>query len=163
MAAEPFDPYAILGALERNHVAYVLVGGLARVMQGSSEITHDVDICPQSKPENRRRLERAVAELGGDERPSSDPAVREYRTPAGALSVIEQPTGIDGGYDGLRRQADREPIGHGLRIHIASVPDLLRNLEHLGRELDTSLADQLRTMVELERSLGRSRGLGIDM
>jgi hypothetical protein len=32
-------------------------------------------------------------------------------------------------------------------------------LEHLGRELDTLLADQLRTMGELEQALGHGRGV----
>lgn len=158
---DTFDPYAILGALERNRVLYVLIGGLARVIRGTDELTSDVDICPQTQPGNLRRLDRALAELNAFPRDSDDALVREYTTDAGGLSVIEEPTGIARGYDGLRRQTDREPLGQALRIQVAGIPDLLRNLEHLGRELDTSLAEQLRTMVDLERSLGRGRSRGI--
>jgi hypothetical protein len=107
-------------------------------------------------------MARGDAQLNGSERKSSDPLVREYTTDAGALSVIEDPTGIDYGYNGLRRQVNREAIGHGLRVSIANVSDLVRNLETLGRELDTNHAEQLRTIVDLERSLGRGRGLGME-
>ena len=37
--ATKFDPYAILQALERQRVIYVVVGGLGRVLQGSDELT----------------------------------------------------------------------------------------------------------------------------
>ena len=36
----PFDPYAILAALERRRVTYVVIGAFARVVQGAEEITH---------------------------------------------------------------------------------------------------------------------------
>lgn len=162
LAADPFDPYAILRALEQHRVSYVVIGGLARVLHGTPEITNDVDICPQQTPDNLRHLEQALATLNGREREGSDSIVREYTTDAGALSVIEEPTGIDYGYNGLRRQANREAIGNGLHVSIANVSDLVRNLETLARELDTNHAEQLRTIVDLERALGRGRGLGMD-
>jgi hypothetical protein len=68
---------------------------------------------------------------------------------AGALGKIEEPTG---GYNGLRRQANCEAIGHDLRVPIANVSDLVRNLECLGREFDTNRTEQLRTIVDLERT-----------
>ncbi len=161
MAGDAFDPYAILAALDRNRVSFVVIGGIARVVRGTDEITSDVDICPNAKPENLRRLERAIEELEGAPAPSADPLVREYATPVGNVSVVEQPTGIRGGYDGLRRQAEREALGQRVRVSVAGVPDLLRNLEAMGREFDVWLADQLRTMVELERSLGLDLDGGI--
>ena len=47
MAADPFDPNTLLAALERRNVSYVIIiGGLAGVIHGSDEVTHDLDICP---------------------------------------------------------------------------------------------------------------------
>ncbi len=163
MIADPFDPYTLLAALERNHVTYIIIGGLARVIHGCDETTHDLDVCPSTRPENLRRLEAALRDLDAREQRVDDPAVREYTTDAGRLSIIEAPTGIDRGYDGLRRQAVREPLGHGLRVQVADIPDLIRNLEHLSRELDTSHAQHLRETVALERSLGLGRGFGMDL
>jgi hypothetical protein len=140
----------------------VEVGGLARVLQGADEITSDVDICPQDRPENMRRLDQALGSVHGGERETADPQVREYSTDAGELSVVFEPTGIERGYGGLRLQARREPIGQGLRVQVADVPDLIRNLESLGRELDTSRAQHMREMVDIERALGRGRGPGME-
>ena len=48
MAEKPpkFDPYGILEALERHRVKYVLIGGFARVLQGTEELTRGVDVVP---------------------------------------------------------------------------------------------------------------------
>src|SRR4051794_10456269 len=44
--ATQFDPYAQLDALERHRVGYVVIGALARVIHGSSEVTRGLDIVP---------------------------------------------------------------------------------------------------------------------
>ena len=54
MADEVFDPRAILAALERNYVEYVVIGRLARVLRGTHEITRGVDICG---PDAKHRLD----------------------------------------------------------------------------------------------------------
>ena len=50
MSANPqrFDPYAILTALERRRVTYVLIGGFARVIQGTEELTLGLDFTPST-------------------------------------------------------------------------------------------------------------------
>ena len=55
----PFDPYELLAALDRERVSYVIIGGFARVVHGSGEITDGLDIVP-SLHENLRRLGRAL-------------------------------------------------------------------------------------------------------
>jgi hypothetical protein len=63
-AAQPeFDPRAILAALERNYVDYVVLGGLARVIRGADEITDGVDITPSFAKDNLGRLAQALDEL----------------------------------------------------------------------------------------------------
>jgi hypothetical protein len=63
-AAEPkFDPRAILAALERNYVDYVVIGGFARVIRGADEITLGVDITPSFAKDNLARLAQALDEL----------------------------------------------------------------------------------------------------
>ena len=58
-----FDPRAILASLERCHTEYVLIGGLARVLRGTGELTIGVDICPAVTGANVDRLRRAVIGL----------------------------------------------------------------------------------------------------
>jgi hypothetical protein len=51
-----FDPERILGALHEAGVEFVLIGGLAAVVHGSSLTTADVDVTPERSPENLERL-----------------------------------------------------------------------------------------------------------
>jgi hypothetical protein len=161
---ERFDPYALLAALERQRVGYVLIGGFARVLQGTEELTHGLDLAPSLRAENVRRLGIALddldARLPSGKRPALDRdlpthAVLELRTKAGELKIVSEPAGTRGGYDDLRRAATRQPIGRGLRPSVASIGDLARMLAALGREQDLPPLQQLRKLAELERSLVR--------
>jgi hypothetical protein len=161
---QPFDPYALLTALERDRVTYILIGGFARIIQGTEELTPGLDLVPSLRAENLRRLGLALddldARLPNGTRPPLDcdlpaQAVLELRTDAGELKIVPEPAGTRGGYDDLRRAATREPIGKGLRPSVASIGDLARMLAALGREQDLPPLQQLRTLAELERGLIR--------
>jgi len=164
-AAERFDPYAILNALERQRVTYVLIGGFARVIQGTEELTHGLDLVPSLRPENLRRLQLALDELNArradrrrlvlEEATIRDEPIITLGSPYGELKIVPEPPGTRGGYDDLRRAASREPLGKGLRPSVASISDLARMLAALGREQDVRPLQQLRTLAELERSLIR--------
>jgi hypothetical protein len=161
-----FDPYAILGALERHRVAYVLIGGFARVIQGTEELTEGVDLAPSSHGESMRRLGLALDELDARQ-PDGSPfelerdltagPVLELRTRGGEVKIVPEPEGTRHGYDDLRRAATREPLGRGLRPQVASIGDLARMSAALGREQDLEPLRQLRYLRELER--GRYRGI----
>ena len=165
----PFDPYAILAALERRRVSYIVVGAFARVVQGAEEITHGIDVVPAIRAENLRRLALALQDLEAsrvdgrpiilDETTVRDEPPLELRSPAGELKVVPEPAGTRGGYDDLRRAATREPIGKGLRPSVASTADLARMLAALGREADMPKLIALRRLQGLERSLGSELGL----
>ena len=74
MARDPFDPYALLEALERQRVTYVVVGALGRVLHGSDELTDGLDVVPSMREENLRRLGVALDKLNArrpDGRPRS--------------------------------------------------------------------------------------------
>jgi hypothetical protein len=159
-AAQPeFDPRAILAALERNYVDYVVLGGLARVIRGADEITHGVDITPSFARDNLGRLERALEELDArridrhklevsDEGLTQD--VVKLSTNAGALNVVTSPAGASGGFADLRRAATKEHLGHGLQPLIASTGDLARMAAALQRDEDIRRLPELRRIMELE-------------
>ena len=153
-----FDPRALLGVLDRHRVAFVVIGGLARVIEGTDEVTRGVDITPSTKPENLRRLSEALDELGVGETELDAEEPTAVMTPHGELHVVPVPAGTRG-YDDLRRAAVREPLGQGLRPAVASKGDLARMLSALGREEDFEKLHQLRRLIELEHELG----LGIDL
>lgn len=158
-----FDPYAVLRALERHRVTYIIVGALARVIEGSDELTNGVDIVPATRDENLRRLGLAIDDLNARRRDGKQLAlerdlragpVLELETDHGELKIVPEPAGTRG-YDDLRRAATREPLGQGLRPSVASVGDLARMLSALGREQDRQPLRTLRHIAELEHSLGR--------
>ncbi|XXT15585.1 DUF6036 family nucleotidyltransferase [Sorangium sp. So ce429] len=51
----------VVEALIGEHVDFVIIGGLALVIQGSSRTTNDIDMCYSRDRENLRRLARALA------------------------------------------------------------------------------------------------------
>jgi len=164
MAGPRFDPYAILRALEREDVAYILIGGLARVIEGSDELTHGLDLTPSTRPENLRRLDAALRGLSArrhdgrelalvDADLSAEP-VLALETDHGELNIVPTPEGTRG-YDDLRRAARREPLGEGLRPSVASPGDLVRMLAALGRDDDALRIETMQRVIELERGLGR--------
>ncbi len=63
-----FDPYEVLQTLERHRVTYVVIGGLGRVIHGSTELTDGIDIVPSTREENLRRLGFALEELNARRR-----------------------------------------------------------------------------------------------
>lgn len=158
-----FDPRSIFHALERERVAYVLIGGLARVLEGSDETTRGVDVCPAMRPENLRRLGSALESL--DARPADggalsieilDQHVLNLESDRGEIKIVREPEGTRG-YDDLRRAARVEPVGEGLRIRVASPGDLVRMLSALGREPDELKIETMRRVVELDRGLSIER------
>jgi hypothetical protein len=155
----PFDPLGVLAVLERHRVSFVLIGGLARVIHGTGEQTADVDIVPSTRPENLRRLAAALEEIGADARVLDTDEPATIPTRLGDVTVVLAPSGTRG-WDDLRRAANREPLGQGLRPAVASPGDLARMLAALGREQDVPKLQRLRRLIELERRL--SRGLSIE-
>jgi hypothetical protein len=159
-ASEPeFDPIGIFKALDRARVTYIVIGGLARVLQGTDEVTDGVDIVPAMREENLRRLDLAIGELKAQRRDGKkDLAVAgvdvlELQTDLGELKIVPEPAGTRG-FDDLRRAASREYLGSGVRVAVASVGDLARMTAALGREKDEPALRMLHRVAEIERSIG---------
>jgi hypothetical protein len=162
--APAFDPHELLAALQRHHVAFVVIGALARVIHGTGEVTDGLDITPSMRQDNVSRLAKALDDLEAarvDGKPIEldrdvEPVI-ELRTRAGELKLVSAPAGSRG-YDDLRWQASREPLGRGLRPQVASPGDLARMLGALDRDEDVPKLLRLRRLIELDRS----RSLGIE-
>jgi hypothetical protein len=164
----PFDPYPILEALEREGVSYILVGAFARVLVGADEVTHGVDLTPTTRGDNLRRLDLALDALNARRPDGTEPAVQaadytrepvvELRTDHGEVKLVPVPEGTRG-YDDLRRDAERLPIGRGLRPWVASSRDLARMLNALNRAEDLEKLIMMRRLVELEHHFHRGRSI----
>lgn len=108
---------------------------------------------PFLKPENLERLDRALNDLGVTD-PKGMEGLRQNRelsvaTPHGDLDLTPEPPG-SAGYQDLRRAAERQPLGRGLRPAVASAPDLVRTVTDAH---DPAIVTRLRRLLELERSI----------
>jgi hypothetical protein len=148
----------ILAALDRHRVSFVVVGGLARVIHGTGETTADVDIVPSSRPENLCRLSAALEEIGALVPAFDTDVPTTIGTPLGNVTVVLTPDGTRG-WDDLRRAANREPLGQGVRPSVASPGDLARMLSASDRDDDATKLRRLRRLIELERELSRGRSI----
>jgi len=68
-----FDPLRICTILNEEEVEYVVVGGFAAVVRGSSLPTRSIDIVPSRSPDNLDRLGRALRRMGAQIRTDGDP------------------------------------------------------------------------------------------
>jgi hypothetical protein len=136
-----------------------VIGGFARIVQGTEEMTYGLDVVPSTRPENVRRLDAALREIearrpGGrsltiDENTIAAQPVLQFQTEHGELKIVPEPAGTRG-FDDLRRAANREPLGRGLRPRVAWIGDLARMVSALGDEERIPQLMQLRRLVELE-------------
>lgn len=162
--ATHFDPYAILGALQRERVDYVLIGGLARVVQGADEVADGLDLAPSRRPANLERLDAALADVGAlkaggsvaAELASEPAGLVRLRSPAGPIGVVLEPAGTRG-YEDLRRKASRAAVGEGLRPLVAAPGDLVRMAEVLDRPENERRSAMMRRVVELDQGVSIDR------
>lgn len=151
-----YDPYALLSRLDEAGVEYILVGELARVLQGADEIPEEIDlVIPKgARPKSDGAiLSFARRGIGAD--PDGDAWF--YRVAGGTLiRVREFPEGTKGHRD-LRRRAERVHLGSGLRPWVAAPGDLVRIMEARARPEETDQLDAMRRVVELETRTGPSR------
>ena len=149
----PFDPLPVLRVFGARGVDYVLIGGLAAVLQGSPLPTYDIDIAPAPGRRNRERLADALTDLDasavvGAERDS-------VLTPYGYVDLHSAIAGFDG-YAALRRNAIGVDLEPGLRILASPLRDIVRSRLAAG---DTRQLPALQAALELE--LGEDNALAL--
>lgn len=162
MSRQRFDPYVILRELESPRTYFVVIGGLARIIQGSDELTEGLDIAPSLSQENLRRLGRALENMNArrvdghpldvtDLDPQREPVI-ELTSDYGQIKIVPEPAGTRG-YEDLRVRANRERLGHGVRPSVASPGDLVRMMEALDPQPDPLVLETMRRVLEFERRL----------
>lgn len=153
-----FQPVEILAALDRHGVMYVLVGGYAAQLHGSTLPTTDVDITPASDHENLDRLAAALRELDAgirvDDLPDGLPfdtsadalagmRTLNLRTAHGDIDLTFAPDGTDG-YPDLIRAATPRRVAD-IVVQVASLDDVIRSKQAAARAKDLrALPDLLR-------------------
>jgi hypothetical protein len=164
-AGQPeLDVPAVLSALQRHGVEYLLVGGLAAQVYGATRPTQDFDCLVRRGRDNLDRLSEAMRDLGARLRVDglSDDEARAlpvqvdgvtlasselstWRTDAGDFDVLTSLPGRDGrrlGYEDIEPRAD-QVHGFGFTIRAASLGDIIASKEWTNRPKDRSALPEL--------------------
>jgi hypothetical protein len=155
-----FAPEQLLATLDRHSVEFVVIGGIAATIHGSTLATFDVDVTPRRTRENLARLSKALTELGArirddrggagllfnhDAASLADAQMWNLTTDAGDLDLSFVPAGTRG-FEDLVRDAVRVDIA-GMTLQVASLADVIRSKEAAGREKDRAALPLLRKLL----------------
>jgi hypothetical protein len=162
-----FDPRPILGVLARHEVRFVVIGGIAASLQGSTTITNDFDICYARDQENLERLTAALKELQATLRGTRDPVAfrLQARTlKAGLNFTFDTKYGpfdclgaASGSFDYEQLMPNADPMNLvGTNISVASLDDLIRMKRAAGRNKDLIEIENLSALREVRDSRRRS-------
>ena len=147
MVEREFDPIRALATLNRHGVRYVLIGGFAGKLRGSTILTVDIDLCYARDLANLEAMSAALQELHATLRgaPEGLPVRLDAHalaagdtftlvTDAGDLDMLATPTGV-AGFDELARNATELDLD-GVVARVAAIDDLIRMKRASARPRD---------------------------
>jgi hypothetical protein len=142
-----YRPAALVQALVQGGVDFVIVGGVAVILQAMPRFTKDLDICYATEQDNLDALGSVLVTLEARLRgiPKTVPFVPDGRTlrqtqimclttPIGDIDLLVNPDGAPS-YNTLRRRADVMELS-GQSVRIASIEDMLAMKRAAGRPQD---------------------------
>jgi len=170
MPTPDVDAAAILDALTRHGVHFVVIGGFAVELHDVAvPPTQDIDITPDTSVDNLQRLAAALNELNARLRVPDDPdglpvpggitpellgqmTAVTLVTDLGALDVSFSPSGTDGYRDLAQNVIQMEYLGQP--VPVADLADVLRSKEAAGREKDLKTIPAIRAHLRRRGSRG---------
>lgn len=147
-------------------VDFVVVGGIAMILLGSSRLTRDLDIVFAPDETNLDSLGHVLVGLEARLRevPDGVPFVPDSRTLANVeLLTLTTSVGwldvhrrLDGAprYEALRRRAERHKVGD-FSVLVASPDDMLVIKHASGRPVDLADIEELKAIKRLRKTLDR--------
>lgn len=149
-----FDAETLLTALCETNVAFVVVGGMAAVAQGSAYVTADLDICYERQPVNCERISLALRPFRPRLRgvPEDLPFVLDAATlraglnftlitDAGDIDLLGEVAGL-GGYEAVKRYAEDVEL-YQYRVWVLTLEGLILSKQAAGRPKDLRLLPEL--------------------
>lgn len=148
----------LLQVLLENEIEFVLIGGFAGVVHGSTQVTRDLDICALVTPSQVEKLRLALKDLHPRHRmnPSFKPSFLTepkdlenlrniyLETDLGVLDIISEVTEV-GNYEDVKKNAvEIELFGH--KCAVISVDALIKAKEKMGRPKDKLVVAELKAL-----------------
>jgi hypothetical protein len=157
----------MIRALLEKDVDFLIVGGVAAVLQGAPVSTFDLDIVHSREASNLDRLSAALDDLAAYYREQSDrriapdagslagPGHHLLLTSAGPLDILGiTVTGDD--YSSLLVHSENMELADGLAVRVLNLDKLIELKERLGSEKDLAVLPILRRALQ-EREKNRDR------
>jgi predicted nucleotidyltransferase len=147
----------LLQRLAESGIDFVVIGGYAGVLHGSSLVTRNLDLCVVLTPENVERLRETLKDLHPRHRmmpqqlsflqtPKPGEQVNNLylNTDWGVVDILSSVLGL-GDFERLKAKAEAFEIG-GKRCRLIALEDLIVAKEAIGREKDLLAAKELRAI-----------------
>lgn len=153
----------MLGALTRNRIRFVVIGGVAAAVHGSSRVTNDLDICYDAGDRgNVDGLAKLLAKWDAyprgvekglpfimDERTLRGAPIMTLTTTEGDIDVMDRVAGV-GDYDAVRKHSEKiSALGVGFRV--LDLPSLIKAKRAAGRPRDFDHLPELEALLELRQ------------
>lgn len=149
----------ILEVLEQHGVEYVVVGGVAAVLQGAPVTTFDIDALVRVDPANVDRLAQVLVTLDARYREHRDLRPTPGDLAAGGHLLLTTDSGpldllgfIGGGkrYEDVVDSAQRISVGD-LTIRVLPIEGLIADKQALGRDKDLAVVRILEAILNRQR------------
>jgi predicted nucleotidyltransferase len=159
----------LLGTLGASGVSFVIIGGVAATVHGSSRLTTDLDIVYERSPENLQRLVNALAAMEPYLRGA--PPGLPFRfdaetlrhglnftltTTAGPIDLLGELTGVGDYRAVLENSVDVALFGSTYRC--ITLDGLIRSKRAAGRPKDFEVVAELETIRDEARKKAAPRG-----
>lgn len=148
----------LLQVLLENKIDFVLIGGFAGVVHGSTQVTRDLDICALITPSQVEKLRVALRDLHPKHRmnPNFKPSfltepkdIENLRniyleTDLGVLDIISEVTEV-GNFDLVKGNSVEIEL-FGYKCRVISIDALIRAKEKMGRPKDRLVVAELKAL-----------------
>lgn len=168
--APPLDTERLILTLAEHGVAYVIVGGIAAIMHGSTSATFDFDLVPKASADNLDALADALRALNAalrledgstiavplDRQALSQYELSTWRTDAGDLDVIRGIPTAEGMihlamHDELAETGVRVTV-FDTQVTIADLDAIITSKETADRDVDHASLPALRSLRDRSRA-----------
>ena len=152
--------FQLLELLTRHDVDFIVIGGVAAILEGVPITTLDLDIVYDRAPEN---LERLLGVLQAIEASYRDPAGRHIvptieklatlrmslmKTNLGPFDVLASIRGAS--YEDLLKSTKMRQVGE-LRLRVLKLAKVIESKEQANRDKDRAVLPLMRKTLELKR------------
>jgi predicted nucleotidyltransferase len=144
----------LLDVLIDARIDFVLIGGFASVVHGSTMVTRDLDVCMITGEDEIEKLRDCLRAYNPTHRmtpqrlpfnayPKDVTGLKSVylETDLGVLDVVSEVTGV-GGFQEINKHATQIDI-HGRKCKVISMDDLIASKKSLGRVKDLAVVREL--------------------